>query len=79
MKTATETKTVEVWEQFHNGNCWQTIEGAAWDMEWAAGETFRDACIRHGGEFDRDESFRLIVLDEDGAEYASEIFEPGDI
>lgn len=72
-------KMIEVCEQVHNGNNWETIEGAAWDMEWPEGMSFRDACIRHGGDFDRDEAFRLVAHNDDGDIIEAEVFEPGSI
>ena len=75
----TETATVEVWEQQHNGSNWETIPGAAWDMKIRPGESFRDACIRHGGEFSATEVTRLVTFDEDGAVDECEDFKPGEL
>ena len=79
MATSETTKTVEVWEQHWDGNRWQAIEGAAWDMHIREGETFRQACIRHGGDFDRNADFRLVVFGEDGGIEHAEVFGPGQI
>ncbi|MEM9752567.1 MAG: hypothetical protein AAF916_04200 [Planctomycetota bacterium] len=72
-------QTVEVWEQFHNGNNWETISGAAWDMVMRDGESFRDACIRHGGDFSNESEFRLVAYNEDGDEEFAEVFAPGEL
>lgn len=75
----TATTNVEVWEQSFNGNNWETIPGAAWPMEMREGESFREACIRHGGEFSQTEQTRLVVFGDDRDEMYAETFEPGEL
>jgi hypothetical protein len=57
---------VEVYEQTHNGVNWETIPGAAWNMDIRPGETFRQACLRNGGEFAGHGTFRLVVFADPG-------------
>lgn len=71
-----KTKSVTVYQMWHNGNNWEHTEGASWEMDIQPGDSFDDAILRdsaYGDWPDDEERVKLVARDDDsGTDYIAE-------